>query len=121
MSDAIPEGVPNDEWKHAELDAFAEREGIGPLFGTKAEKLEEVLAALEPAPEEPADHWADSALTIPVGAAGPTVARYRERLGLEDGSDQYDARMRSRVRTFQRDAGVPETGRLDPATRRLLT
>lgn len=44
----IPTGVPEESWKAAELDAYAEREGID--LGTaskKAEKVAVILAALQ--------------------------------------------------------------------------
>lgn len=119
--DTYPMGEPSMDWKKDELAQYMAAHSITEVNGlgsTKAEMLGAILGSRINQPDP--SQWDDPKKTIPSGARGAVVAELRRRLGLDDGGDKLDARMRARIQRFQRGVGLPVTGQLDPATRRLL-
>lgn len=117
--DTYPMGEPSMDWRKNELLTYAGANSIEVSSdSTKAEVLGAILGSRINQPDP--TQWDDPKKTIPSGARGAVVAELRRRLGLDDGGDKLDARMRARIQRFQRGTGLPVTGQLDPATRRLL-
>lgn len=115
---SYPDGVPSLDWKKDELFAYTEQNDIEVSSdSTKAELLTAIAAERINKPDP--DKYTDESVTIPPGARGPLVAKYRKALGMGDGY-RFDRAMSNRVRRFQRAMGLSVTGALDEATRRRL-
>lgn len=123
-----PDGDPNVDWTHEQIDAWAAEYGFGPYDGTKPEKIAQIaedtagsqtqVAPPEPEPA-PIDDIYSTGGMIPSGARGITVERLQAKLSVPV-TRVLDRRTTNAVRGAQRAAGLPQTGVLDERTRKVI-